>query len=408
MKQNAKKKKWIKFRHRIMRHLVYVAIYPFAKIKYGLKITKFKAQGKRPYLIVYNHVTAYDQFFVGMCFKGPIYYVATEDIFSNGLSSALIKYLVAPIPFKKSVADVRAVMNCKKVASEGGTICLAPEGNRSYSGRTETLKPAIAGLAKLLKMPVACVRIEDGYGVQPRWCDKLRKGNVKVSVTQVIEPEEIKELPEKELFERIRAGIYSDESKSGGTFAGKNLAEYLDRAMYVCPECGLSEFFSKGDYISCNKCGLTARYTPTKTFEGVGKEFPFKTVAEWYDHQEAFISKLDLSSLGDEPIYTDEIRISNVIVYKKKELLDKVGKMAVYKDRFEFVTGPKTTVVPFDEVTTVSVLGRNKLNVYFGDKGATLWQFKGGKHFNAVKYMHICLHYQNLKKGETEHEFFGL
>ena len=39
-----------------------------------------KDQQNRPYLILLNHQMVFDQFLVGMAFKGPIYYVATEDI----------------------------------------------------------------------------------------------------------------------------------------------------------------------------------------------------------------------------------------------------------------------------------------------------------------------------------------
>ena len=50
-----------------------------------------RQQGDRAYLILMNHQTAFDQFFVGMAFKGPVYYVASEDLFSNGWISSLLR-----------------------------------------------------------------------------------------------------------------------------------------------------------------------------------------------------------------------------------------------------------------------------------------------------------------------------
>ena len=50
--------------------------------------------------------TGTGQFFVGMSFLRPIYYVATEDIFSMGFLSKLIRFLVAPIPIKKQTTDI--------------------------------------------------------------------------------------------------------------------------------------------------------------------------------------------------------------------------------------------------------------------------------------------------------------
>ena len=149
-----KKIKWIKFRHRVVRNIAYAILAPYSKIVYGIKIQKNPEKKKRQYLILMNHQTPFDQFFVGMAFKGPVYYLATEDIFSNGWISKLITYLIAPIPIKKQTTDARAVMNCIRVAKEGGTIALAPEGNRTYSGKTEHINPAIVPLVKKLSLPL--------------------------------------------------------------------------------------------------------------------------------------------------------------------------------------------------------------------------------------------------------------
>ena len=60
----------------------------------------------------------------------------------------------------------------------------------------------------------------------------------------------------------------------------------------------------------------------------------------------------------------------------------------------------------FDDVKSVSVLGRNKLNIYYGEE---LFQVKSGRTFNAVKFMNFYYHYINLKSSEgVENEFLGL
>ena len=73
-----------------------------------------------------------------------------------GPLSALIRYLVAPIPIQKQATDVAAVMTCICLAREGGTIAIAPEGNRTYSGKTVYINPAIAfGFPMLLLATLA-------------------------------------------------------------------------------------------------------------------------------------------------------------------------------------------------------------------------------------------------------------
>ena len=161
MSKSKKNGKWLRWRHGVVRNILNVTLGVYAKIKYNIKVTKFKEQQKgRPYLILMNHQTAFDQFFIGMAFKGPVYYLASEDLFSNGWVSSLIRYLVAPIPIKKQTTDVRAILNCIKVSREGGTIAIAPEGNRTYSGRTEYMSPSIVSLARKLAVPIALFRIE--------------------------------------------------------------------------------------------------------------------------------------------------------------------------------------------------------------------------------------------------------
>ena len=402
MAKSRKKEKWMKFRHKVVTVIARGILKPYSIYKYGIEAVKFKEQGERQYLILLNHQTPFDQFFVGMSFKGPIYYMATEDIFSNGFVSKLIRYLVAPIPIKKQTNDIAAVLNCLRVAREGGTICIAPEGNRTYSGRTEYINPTIASLAKRLKLPIALYRIEGGYGVQPRWSDVVRKGKMRSYVSRVIEPEEYGVMTDDELNNVITEGLYVDEAYADGVFVHKKSAEYLERAIYVCPYCGLAEFESNGDGIVCKKCNKRIVYTETKELKGDGFEFPFRFVSEWYDYQQSFVNSLDLLKHTEKPIFEDVADFSQVIVYKKKIPLKKSCTVRLYGDKI-VLDGERT--FSFDELTAVAVLGRNKLNIY---KGAEVYQFKGGKRFKALKYVNIYYRYKNLTKGEGNGEFLGL
>ena len=90
-----KKKKWLKFRHRVVRVVLGPPLHLYCRLAYGIRITKFREQEKRPYLILMNHQTAFDQFFVGLAFRGPVYYVASEDLFSKGWVSSLIRWLAS-------------------------------------------------------------------------------------------------------------------------------------------------------------------------------------------------------------------------------------------------------------------------------------------------------------------------
>ena len=404
-KKTKKRQKWTKLRHRIVQSIAYAILYPYSRLVYGVRIEKFKDKRKRPLLILMNHQTAFDQFFLGMAFRQRAYYVASEDLFSKGFLSRVIRFLVAPIPIKKQTNDASAVMTCARVAREGATIALAPEGNRTYSGRLVYIKPSIVGLVRLLRLPVVLYRIEGGYGVHPRWSDVVRRGTMRCYVSEVIEPEEYKTLSDDELLERIRRGLDVDETKIEGEYRHPRLAEYLERAMYVCPDCGLSEFESNKDIVTCKRCGRQIRYLPNKQLEGIGFDFPYRYVADWYDYQQEFVSNLDVSDYGQNPIYRETAGLSQVILYDRKRGIAPECEIAIYNDRFTLTYGETETVLPFDGVSAVTVLGKNKLDIYFEDK---VYQLKGDKRFNALKYVNLYYHAQSVRKGEKYGEFLGL
>lgn len=405
MKKKNKKKTWIKKRHSIFRNVLYAILYPYSKIVYGFSVEKFKEEEDRPYLVLFNHQTAFDQFFVGMAFKKTIYYVASEDLFTKGFVSSAIKYVVAPIPIKKQSTDLGAILNCVRVSKEGGSIAIAPEGNRTYSGKTGYMSDSIAVLAKKLKLPIALYRIEGGYGVQPRWSDKVRKGKMRGYVAKVIKPEEYATMTDKELFDVIESTLYVDEGIDSGTFKHKKRAEYLERAMYVCPKCGLSTFYSHNHTITCQKCGLEVDYGIDKRLTSFDKDFNFEFVSGWYDYQCNYVNSLNLLENTSEPYYNDQAKMFSVIPSKRKTLISKNVNLALYGDKITVNGKTANFVLNFEDVSTVTVLGKNKLNVYYKDD---VYQFKGDKRFNALKYVNFFFRYKNIIKGEENGKFLGI
>ncbi len=398
MKKNTQ---WTRFRHKAVVFLLRWTLGIYTRLRYNITIEKFREEGKRPYLILMNHQTAFDQFFVGVTFHQPVYYVASEDLFSMGWVSKLIRWLVAPIPIRKQATDLQAVKSCIKVAREGGSICIAPEGHRTFHGKTVYIKPTIASLAKKLGMPIAIFRIEGGYGVQPRWSDVIRKGKMRCYVRRVMEPEEYGAMSSDELNALIQQELTHDEAMVTGEFHHKKNAEFLERAMYVCPWCGLSEFESHDDVISCKKCGRIIRHLPTKELEGINCQFPHRFVADWYQWQNDYINGLDLTALTETPLYMETVRLSLVNPCKNKELLKEEATLCLYGDRIT-IDGQS---YPFEELSAITLLGKNKLNVYSGND---IFQLKGGKRFNGLKYVHFIHRWKNLQKGDPRETFLGM
>ena len=403
----AKQKKqdhWMRRRHRVVLALVRYPLTIWSRLACRVKVTP--CEGKEPCLILYNHQTPYDQFFVMMGFRQFIYYLITEDVMSNGWLSSLIRWLGAPIPIKKQTTDLNAIKSMLKVAREGGTIALAPEGNRTYSGKTEHMSTGIARLARKMRLPIVLYRIEGGYGLEPRWGDARRRGPVKAGVYRVITPEEYAPLSDDDLFALIQDGLYVNESAADARYVSGRRAEYLERAVYVCPYCGLSRFESRGNETECLLCHRKITYGEDKRLSGVGFDFPFSFVNDWYEYQNQFVRELDVLKFTDSPLYTDPVRLSEVIPYRRKVLLRSKASLKLYGNRVVFDEGAGNSLVfSFDELSAAAVLGRNKLNLYHGEK---IYQIRGDKRFNALKYANIYYRYEQMKRGDNHGEFLGL
>ena len=396
------KKKILKPRYAFFMWLTRIILFPIIKFKYRAKIKKFNGLKGRNFVILFNHQTPFDQFFVLSAFKGAIRLLSTEDVVSNGKISHLLKYAYGIVPIKKHTTDVKAVMECIKIAESGGTLAIAPEGNRTYSGETSYIRPAIASLLLMLKLPVVFFTIRGGYGVQPRWSDVRRKGKMSCQVTRVLEYDEYKDMGKGELLDLITSELYVNESSDGEKFYSKKRAEKLERVLYVCPHCGFSEFKSEKNKVYCTKCNREAVYGEDKTFSG---DFPFKAVLEWCKFQEDYIVKTDFTALGEKAIFNDSAKVLEVIPYVKKVPIYKRAKIRLFGDKMTITGDGKELVLTFDKISAATVLGRNKLNVYTIDK---VYQLKGDSSFNALKYMHFYNVYSQKLEGKTGDFIFGI
>ena len=225
-------------------------------------------------------------------------------------------------------------------------------------------------------------------------------------VSQVIEPEQADAMTEEQLGEAIREGLMVDEGCKGGPFTHSRLAEYMERAFYVCPKCGMTHFESHGDTITCKKCGLTARYLPTRELEGVNGDFPFRFTTQWYQYQCDTVNALDTRLHTETPLFEDTADLSEVIVYKDKIKLRQQATLHLYGDRLVIDEGRDNEMVfAFAETDAFTVLGKNKVNIYFGDK---LYQLKGDKRFNGLKYVNLYCRHKNILKGNEHGTFLGL
>ena len=376
-----KKKKWCKVRHKfwftIMRPIFSFLFWK----KYGYKAENYKLDRKQNYLIICNHSCSLDPFMLGKSFFRPIYFVASDDLLKNGFISKIMKHTVAPIPIRKGTMDISSIRNCISIAKEGGTIGIFPEGNRTYSGEISYLGINLVKFIRKLDLPLIIYHIDGGYGLDPRWGKKSRRGKgSRGYVQRVLSKEELCSLKDEELLKIINTNL-SQEISPSLRFKSKEKAEYLERVLFVCPKChALETLVSEKNAIKCKCCSLEATYEEDLSFSSNDPSFKFKKVSEWMNYQKEYLKDLAIEEnkvlLGDE-----KVTLISCLEGKEKEV-ELVGKLQMNSKSF-IIKGEKEIQFFFKDIKQVENQGKHKLLFYIGKD---YYEFKGGERFSSYKY----------------------
>lgn len=354
-------------------------------------------------IVISNHVTSMDQFMIGLLFKNHLYYMASEDVFNHFMLGKIINFLVKPIPKKKSnKSDLGAIKNCINITKEGSSICVFVEGNRTFNGELCYIDDSIAKLVKLLKKPLVICNIEGGYGTDPRWSNKLRKGKMHVSIKKIYEHEEIKDKSIDELFDIIKNGISVNNFNYYNDYKSKKKAEYLERILYVCPSCNkLHTLKSKNNIIKCSSCGEEVKYNNDLTLTSNNKNFSFKYINDWYNYQLDYVRNTSFND--NEVIYEENIKLYLSRKYKSKKKIG-IGKIIMYKDKFIFNLKKENIEFKFSDIDAITMLGRKKMAIYYKNE---IYQIFNHKKSNFIKYMHMFYKYKNNMEVNGN-EYWGI
>ena len=349
--------------------------------KYGYKAENYKLDRKQNYLIICNHSCSLDPFMLGKSFFRPIYFVASDDLLKNGLISKIMKHTVAPIPIRKGTMDISSIRNCISIAKEGGTIGIFPEGNRTYSGEISYLGINLVKFIRKLDLPLIIYHIDGGYGLDPRWGKKSRRGKgSRGYVQRLLSKEELCSLKDEELLKIINTNL-SQEISPSLRFKSKEKAEYLERVLFVCPKChALETLVSEKNAIRCKCCSLEATYEEDLSFSSNEPSFKFKKVSEWMNYQKEYLKDLAIEEnkvlLGDE-----KVTLISCLEGKEKEV-ELVGKLQMNSKSF-IIKGEKEIQFFFKDIKQVENQGKHKLLFYIGKD---YYEFKGGERFSSYKY----------------------
>lgn len=376
--------RWIRRRHRVAQSL----LRPILRLYYGWSYRysgeRYREEDPRqPYLILANHNGAVDPILLSLSFRRPIYYVASDHIFRWGLASKVIQFLAAPIPIVKAQLDLKAIHQMAAISREGGTIGLFPSGNGSFTGPEMPIHLGTAKLARALKLPVLLFRFEGGYLTRPRWGATTRKGVMSGRVVRELGVDEIAAMTPEELLQLIQQELDADPYRSDldahassvQHYKGKRLAEYLERVLFVCPDCHrLNTLRSKEDRLFCT-CGFTTGYGEDGYFYTENSthlaalphvkafdQFQLEYLTSWLA-QESTLQKHQMT-----PFFADEGETLSVVQRASHAEKALHGQLALYSDRLVFQpdqpaqpAGETALEFPLEQIRFIAVHGPQTL-----------------------------------------------
>lgn len=267
-------------------------------LKYRPKINRRALkQQKRGCILVYNHSSNKDHYFVmSACNYRPVNFVLASYFFFNKTLCKILTWArcISKDQFKP---DIQAIRKMKKVLEKNGIVAIAPTGQTTMDGKLPFISPSIVKLVRMTKADVMGLRMNGVYLSLPKWRKYPRKTKINLEFVPVVKKEELDNLTDQEIYDRIVKSInvdeYLNQQRLPHKIKGKNQAEGLENLMVRCPKCGSKHSFVTNDnLITCTSCNNQILVNKYGLLEKTSEEtVTFETISEHYEWQKEQIGK---------------------------------------------------------------------------------------------------------------------
>jgi 1-acyl-sn-glycerol-3-phosphate acyltransferase len=152
--------------------LVWYRIVQYLSATLALVLFRWRATGRHNLpetggvLLVSNHLSYLDVFFLGITARRPLNYVARSTLFVPVLASFIRS--VGAFPIQREGMGASGMKETLRRLRSGGIVTLFPEGTRSADGSLGPLKSGIAVLVARAGVPVVPVGLAGTFETWPR------------------------------------------------------------------------------------------------------------------------------------------------------------------------------------------------------------------------------------------------
>jgi 1-acyl-sn-glycerol-3-phosphate acyltransferase len=133
----------------------------------------YRFEGRRnvprrgPALLVANHESFLDPVLVGMASSRQICYLARKTLFTNRFFGAYLR-TVRSVPVDQEGVAKEGLKTVLELLKAGEVVLIFPEGERTWTGEMQPLKPGVQLLVKRAQVPIIPVGVAGGFQALPR------------------------------------------------------------------------------------------------------------------------------------------------------------------------------------------------------------------------------------------------
>lgn len=136
--------------------------------------------GSGPFLLISNHQSVLDPFFIQTWVPRPVHPMAKSTQFASPLFAAVMKRCYA-FPVRRFQVDPQAVRIALRRLHAGYPVHIYIEGERSWDGAIRAPRPGTVRLALKAGVPILPCALDGAYDIWPRWDRRPRTGRVTVA-----------------------------------------------------------------------------------------------------------------------------------------------------------------------------------------------------------------------------------
>lgn len=337
-------------------------------LKYRSITTEYYKPKNTPYIIVSNHCDIFDSGIEMIALKQYVRFVASDHLLQipivgkalTSLGGVIVKHRERP----SSELTGEIIANIKA----GIPVGLHAEGGTTFNGETGFISEHTGQLVKDSGAALITYRFTGGYLKAPRWSKNPRKGPIFGKFVNEYSAEELSELTAEEITEIIRRDTYvnafEEQKKSHHEYKGKDLAEYVERVLFVCPHCKKTgALHSKGDRLTC-ECGYEVAFGTDGFFHKVNKDLIFDNILDWDKWQREFWKEKLLGEKDGGLIFKESPQLLYTVDSGIRTLVSENAELSLFGDRFE-ITCPETQkiVIPFADAEKVQTAMKDYLAI---------------------------------------------